>query len=134
MVDKLWVEGAPTPIATGSLSPNEQAVALLAGFASGRVTMEGESIKHLPATPDKLIMQTLDEVWGAPTLINTKKARIAQKEPRKSIAWQLAEEGPHTKVSDLEIRLENIIPGSPLLSLINVKNSREKGSMSNILK
>ena len=60
MVDKAWVEGAPTPIATGSLSPNEQVVALLACFASGRVTMEGESIKHLPATPDKLIIQTPD--------------------------------------------------------------------------
>ena len=53
MVNKVWVEGAPTPIAMGSLSPNEQAVALLAGFSSGRVTMEGESIKHLLATPDK---------------------------------------------------------------------------------
>ena len=62
IVDKAWVEGAPTPIAMGSLSPNEQAVALLAGFASGRVTMEGESIKHLPAAPDKSIIQTLDEV------------------------------------------------------------------------
>ena len=47
-IDNAWVQGAPTPIATGSMSPNEQAVALLAGFASGRVTMEGESIKHLP--------------------------------------------------------------------------------------
>ena len=122
MVNKVWVEGATTPIAMGSLSPNEQAVALLAGLASGRVTMEGESIKHLPATPDKLILQTLDEVWGTPTpenndnrnIIYTKKARIAQKEPRKSIARQLAEENSRTKVSDLEIRLENIIPGSPL--------------------
>ena len=133
MVDKVWVEGAPTPIATGSLSPNEQAVALLAGFASSRVTMGGESIEHLPATPDKLIMQTLDEVWGTPTqennddrnIIYTEKARIAQKEPRKSIAWQLAEENPHTKVSDLEIRLENIIPGSPLL--IPYKHEIPKG-------
>ena len=43
IADKAWVQGVPTPIAMGSLSPNEQAVALLAGFASGRVTMEGES-------------------------------------------------------------------------------------------
>ena len=62
IVDKVLVEGASTPIAAGSLSPNEQAVALLAGFASGRVTMEGESVKHVPATPDKTILQTLSEV------------------------------------------------------------------------
>ena len=84
IVNKVWVEGAPTPIAMGSLSPNEQAVALLAGYANSRVTMEGESIKHLPATPDKLIMQTLDEVWGTLTqennddrnIIYTKETRI----------------------------------------------------------
>ena len=46
------MQGAPTPIAMGSLSPDEQAVALLAG-ASRKVTMEGESITHLPSTPVK---------------------------------------------------------------------------------
>ena len=126
------MEGAPTPIATGLLSPNEQAVALLAGFASGRVTMEGESIKHLPATPDKSIIQNLDQVWGTLTgenmvekVIYTKEARIAQKKPRKSIAWQLAEENPCTKVLDSEIKLENIIPGSPLF--IPYKREKPKG-------
>ena len=64
IVDKAWVQGAPTPIAMGSLSPNEQAATLLAGFASGKVTMERESIKHLPSTPVKTISQTLSEVWG----------------------------------------------------------------------
>ena len=46
----------------GSLSPNEQAVALLAGFASQKVTMKGKSIKHLPSTPAKSIAQSLSEV------------------------------------------------------------------------
>ena len=50
------------PILHGSLSPNEQAMMLLAGFASGSVTMEGDSIKHLPTAQDKSIMQTIDEV------------------------------------------------------------------------
>ena len=59
IVDKAWVQGAPTPIATGLLSPNEQTMALLAGFASGKVTMEGESIKDLPVTPDKTIHRLL---------------------------------------------------------------------------
>ena len=63
-INNAWLQGVPTPIVTGSLSPNEQAVALLAGFASGRVTMDGESIKHLPSTPVKTISQTLSEVWG----------------------------------------------------------------------
>ena len=141
VVDKAWVEGAPTPIAMGSLSPNEQAVALLAGFGSSRVMMEGESIKHLHATPDKSIIQTLDEVWRTPTrenmvekVINTKKARITQKDPRKSIAWQLAEENPHTKVLDSEIKLENIIPGSPLFIPYKDGNPKEKGNMSSISK
>ena len=59
--------GAPSPILQGSVSPNEQAIALLAGFASGSVAMQGNSIKHLPSIPDKSIMQTLDKVWGTPT-------------------------------------------------------------------
>ena len=122
VTENTWVKGASTPILQGSMSPNEQAMTLLAGFASGSVTMEGDSIKHLPTIPDKSITQTLNEVWGTPTqkinddrnIIYTKKAKIAQKEPKKTIAWQLAEENPHTKIPDLEIRLENIIPGSPL--------------------
>ena len=105
-----WVEGAPMPILQGSMSPNEQAITLLAGFASGSVTMEGNSIKHLPSIPDKSIMQTLDEVWGTPTqedkdagnIIYANKARITQKEPRKFIAWQVAEENPHTTIPDSE--------------------------------
>ena len=60
------MQGAPTPIAMGSLTPNEQAVTPLAGFASGKVTMGGESIKHLPSTPVKTIAQSLSEVWGIP--------------------------------------------------------------------
>ena len=42
-----WVQGAPTPVAQGSMSPNEQAMTLLAGFASGSVEF-GDSLKHLP--------------------------------------------------------------------------------------
>ena len=116
IVNKVWVEGAPTPIATESLSPNEETVALSAGFASSRVTMEGESIKHLSATPDKMISQTLSEVWGTPKQKSKPVVRpkIAKKEPKKTTACQLAEEKPCTKIPDSEIRPKNIIPGSPL--------------------
>ena len=76
------------------MSPNEQPITLLAGFASSSVTMDGDSIKHLPSIPEKSITQTLNEVWGTPqwernnssNTIHTKKARIAQKEPKKTIA------------------------------------------------
>ena len=107
--------GDPTPIATGSLSPNEQAVALLAGFASGRVTIGGKSIKHLPGTPVKAISQTLSEVWGMPNHKSGSmvKSKIAKKVPKKTIAHHLAEEKPCTKIPDSEIRPKNIIPGSP---------------------
>ena len=57
VTENAWVKGAPMPILQGSMSPNEQAMTLLADFASGSVTMEGDSIKHLPTIPDKLIMQ-----------------------------------------------------------------------------
>ena len=67
VTENAWVKGAPTPILQGSMSPNEQAITLLAGFASGSVTMERDSIKHLPTISDKSIMQTLNEVWGIPT-------------------------------------------------------------------
>ena len=92
------MQGVLTPIAMGSLSPNEQAVALLAGFANGRVTMEGESIKHLPDVPVKTISQTLSEVWGMPKWKSRPaiKSKIAKKEPKETIAHQLAEEKPHT--------------------------------------
>ena len=78
-------------------------------------------------------MQTIDEVWGTPTqdnnddrnIIYTKKAKIAQNAPKKSIAWQLAEENPHTKIPDSKIRLENIIPGSPLF--VPYKQEKPKG-------
>ena len=50
-VENAWVKGAPMPILQGSMSSNEQAMTLLAGFSSGSVTMEGDSIKHLPTIP-----------------------------------------------------------------------------------
>ena len=114
-----WVQGVPTPVIQGSMSPNEQALTLLAGFTSGNVTMDWASVKHLPSNPEKSITQTLNEIWGTPkqkrdNINNTGRIKVAQKEPKKSIAWQLAEENPRTKIPDLEIRLENIIPGSPL--------------------
>ena len=43
----------------------------------------------------------------------TKKPKIAQKESHKIHAKQLTELNSCTKVPDADIKLENIIPGSP---------------------
>ena len=133
VTENKWVQGVPTPVVHGSMSPNEQAITLLAGFSNGSVTMDGDSIKHLPSIPEKSITQTLNEVWGTPkrkrnnngNTIRTKRAKIAQKEPKMTIARQLTKEKPHTKILDLEIRPENIIPGSPLF--IPYKREKPKG-------
>ena len=104
------------------MSSNEQGLILLAGFASSSVKMDGDSLKHLPTIPEKSISETLSEIpWETPKQKRTdgkancsKKAKIAQKEPRKTIAKQLAEQKPRTKILDSEIRIKNIIQGSPI--------------------
>ena len=55
-----WKDGIPTPIQDGNLTPNEEALGLLTGFATGQVRMSGNSIEHLP-TPknDESIMSIL---------------------------------------------------------------------------
>ena len=78
--------------------------------------MEGEKLKHLPS-----ISESLETLWESPKRRknvdsrsnHTKKAKIAQKEPRKTISKQLAEKNVRTQIPNLEIKLENIIPGSP---------------------
>ena len=113
-----WLPGVPTPI--GSMSPNEQAISLITGFATGNVIMNNGSIKHL--STDSSISKSLGELpWDTPKrkrtdgqANRTKKAKIAEKEPRKTIAKQLVEQKPRTQVPDSEIRIENTTPGSPI--------------------
>ena len=83
-VTSKWVHGAPTPIQEGQLTPLSEALNLLVGFSSGEVIMEGEELKHIPS-----ISESLDSIWATPKRKNvdgcanrTKKAKIAQKEPR----------------------------------------------------
>ena len=56
-----WVLGAPTPIQEGLMSPNMEAINLIAGFASGHVTIDGNDLKHIPS-----ISKSLSEVWETP--------------------------------------------------------------------
>ena len=98
------------------MSPNTEAINLIAGFASGHVTIDGNDLKHIPS-----ISKSLGEIWETSNkkmivsggALRAKKAIIAHKEPRKNISKQIAQKEPHTRVPDLEIKLSNIIPGSP---------------------
>ena len=96
-VTSKWVQGAPTPIQEGQLTPLSEALNLLVGFSSGKVVMEGEELKHIPS-----ISESLDSIWVTPKRKNidgranrTKKAKIAQKEPHPNISnsWQFRNTG-----------------------------------------
>ena len=124
-----WVQGAPTPIQEGQLTPISEVLNLLVGFSTGEVVMEGENVKHLPS-----ISESLNSIWNTPKRKNTdgsvnrtKKAKIAQKEPHKNISKDLAIQHPRTKIPDSEIKLENIVQGSPSFVPHSVKSSKGKG-------
>ena len=124
-----WVQGAPTPIQEGQLTPMSEALNLLVGFSTGEVIMEGENMKHLPS-----ISESLNSIWNTPKRKNTdgsvnrtKKANIAQKEPHKNISKGLAIQHPCTKIPDSEIKLEYIVQGSPSFVPHSVKIPRGKG-------
>ena len=120
-----WVQGAPTPIRKGQLTPMSEALKLLVGFSTGEVTMEGENMKHLPT-----ISESLDTIWETPkrksvdgSTNRTKKAKIAQKEPRKGLTTQCSS----MKVPNSKIKLKNITRGSPLLASQSANLPRGKG-------
>ena len=126
-----WVQGAPTPIQEGQLTPISEALNLLVGLSSGEVIMEGEELKHIPS-----ISESVESIWDTPKRKNTdghanrtKEAKIAQKEPRKNISKQLAILKPHTKVPNSEIQIENIILDSPssVPYKVNTLPRKEKG-------
>ena len=84
--------------------------------------MAGDEIHNLSAIPnDNTISMSPNELpWSTPerpkktdgSINRDKKPKIAQKEPRKTHAKQLAELNPRTRIPDADIKLENIIPGS----------------------
>ena len=110
-----FVKGVPTPVQEGQMTPNTEALSLLTGFATGQVTMKDNEVQHIPS-----ISQSLGTIWETPkrkvtdgSANRTKKAKVTKKEPRKNISEQMAEANPRTKIPDSEIRIENIIQGSP---------------------
>ena len=129
-VTSKWVQGAPTPTQEGPLTPLSEALNLLVGFSSGKVVMEGEELKHLPA-----ISESLDSIWVTSKRKNidgctnrTKMAKIAQKEPHPNISKQLAIQKPRTKIPDSEIQIENIIQDSPAFVPYKVEIPSTKGT------
>ena len=124
-----FVKGAPTPVQEGQMTPNTEALSLLTGFATGKVTMKGDEVQHIPS-----ISQSLGTIWETPkckvtdgSANRTKKAKVAKKEPRKNIFKQMAETNPRTKIPDSEIRIENIIQGSPSFVPYKIKVETPKG-------
>ena len=125
-----WVKGAPTPIQEGQMTPNSEAIDLLVGFATGQLSVEEGELKHIPS-----ISQSLETIWGNPKrkentnsgADHSKKAKIAQKEPRKNIAAQLAMQNPCTKIPDSEIKIENIIQDSPSFVPYIIKTPKARG-------
>ena len=112
-----WVPGVPTPVQESLMSPNTEAINLIAGFASGHITIDSSDLKHVPS-----ISKSLSEVWETPnkwvpvdsSTIGAGKMVIAEKELHKNVSEQIAQKEPHTRVPDSEIKLSNIIPGSPV--------------------
>ena len=124
----VWKTGVPTPSLDGTLTPNQEAINLLAGFAMGLVRMEGDVVQHLPATQgNKTIGESLSELpWCSPdpkkktdgSAIHSKRAMLAVKAPKKhkntqTQAGLMATQHPRQCVPNSKIRIENIIPGSP---------------------
>ena len=110
-----FVKGAPTPVQEDRMTSNTEALSLLTGFATGQVIMKGDEVQHIPS-----ISQSLGTIWETPkrkvtdgSVIRTEQAKVAKKEPRRNISKQMAEANPRTKIPDSEIRIENIIQGSP---------------------
>ena len=89
---------------------------MIAGFASGHVTIEGDDLKHIPP-----ISKSLSEAWETSNkwvlvdsgTIGAEKMIIVQKEPHKNVSRQVAQKDPCTRVPVSKIQLSNIIPGSP---------------------
>ena len=110
-----WILGAPTPIQEGLMSPSLEAINLIAGFASGHITVDSNDLKHIPS-----ISKSLSEVWETPSkwipvdsgAIGPKKAVIVHKELHKNVSRQIAQKEPCTRVLNSDIKLSNIIPGS----------------------
>ena len=125
-----WVLGAPTPVQEGLMSPNTEAINLIAGFANGHITIDGNNLKHVPS-----ISKSLSKVWESPnkwvpvdsSTIGAEKTVIAQKEPHKNISRQIAQKELHMRVPDLEIKLSNIIQGSPAFVLYKRITPKGKG-------
>ena len=82
----------PTPILDGTVTPNQEALDLLSGFALGSVKMDGDIVQHLPVVQgNQSTGESLSELpWYLPesvkktdgSAIRSRKAILAVKAPR----------------------------------------------------
>ena len=91
--------------------------------------MKDDEVQHIPS-----ISQSLGTICETPkgkvidgSANHTKRAKVAKKEPRKNISEQMAEANLRTKIPDSEIRIENIIQGSPQFVPYKIKTPVRKG-------
>ena len=124
----VWQTGVPTPINNGVLTPNQKALALLTGFATGSIRMKDDAVQHLPIVQgNKSIGESLQELpWYSPnpakkidgSANRSEKTKLINSGLKKTlvsstIAGQLADQYPRKPIPDSEIKPENIISGSP---------------------
>ena len=76
-----FVKDALTPVQEVQMTPNTEALSLLTGFATGKVTMKGDEVQHIPS-----ISQSLGTISEPPkckvtdgSANCTKKAKVAKK-------------------------------------------------------
>ena len=72
-----WVQGAPTPIQEGQLTPISEELNLLVGFSTGVVMMEGNDVKHIPS-----ISESLNSIWDTPKRKSTNGSVNRTKRPK----------------------------------------------------
>ena len=124
-----FVKGVPTPVQEGQMTPNTEALNLLSSFATGQIIMKDDEVQHIPS-----ISQSLGTIWETSkrkvtdgSANCTKKAKVTKKEPRNNISKQMAEAKRRTKIPDSEIKIENIIQGSPQFVPYKIKTPVPKG-------
>ena len=61
-----WKQGISTPIHEGNLTPNQMVVELLAGFSTGKIQMQGDTVEHMPSSEaDESIADMLSQLDSA---------------------------------------------------------------------
>ena len=66
------------------MTPNTEALSLVTGFATGKVTMKGDEVQHIPS-----ISQSLGTIWETPKCKVTDGSANCTKKKQKSLKKSL---------------------------------------------